>query len=107
MSKTDKLYLLQEVEQMAWRCSYEHDHEEGELRALWLNGYKAMIELYKHLADEGTILKLAYEKAKEESCTTDCAAYRMGTCPYRYNMKLHCQRVKDEYLRRKESQLII
>ena len=38
-----------------------------------------------------------YDKAMQESCTTDCIHYRQGTCPYRYNMKLECTRFRMYY----------
>lgn len=38
-----------------------------------------------------------YDKAMQESCTTDCIHYRQGTCPYRYNMKLECTRFRMFY----------
>lgn len=44
-----------------------------------------------------------YEWATLQACTTDCLAYRQGTCPFRYDRKLECSRVRVIYERAEES----
>lgn len=51
MSKTfdKRMLLLQEVEAMAWRCSFMEYHSKGEERDAWRAGHEAMFALYKIL----------------------------------------------------------
>lgn len=38
-----------------------------------------------------------YDQAADQACTTDCARYRSGTCPYFYGQKEKCYRFKEAY----------
>lgn len=38
-----------------------------------------------------------YDQAAIEACTTDCARYRAGTCPFLYGHKRECYRFKVAY----------
>lgn len=38
-----------------------------------------------------------YDQAAIQACTTDCARYRAGTCPYPYKQKERCYRFKEAY----------
>ena len=40
-----------------------------------------------------------YDQAAIQACTTDCSAYRAGTCPFRYKHKDGCYRFKEAYNR--------
>lgn len=46
--------------------------------------------VFIHLTEELTPLK----KAVRESCTTDCARYAAGTCPFSYSERGMCSMVK-------------
>lgn len=38
-----------------------------------------------------------YDQAAIQACTTDCARYRAGTCPFGYKHKEECMRFKEAY----------
>ena len=40
-----------------------------------------------------------YDQAAIQACTTECSAYRAGTCPWRYKHKEGCYRFKEAYNR--------
>lgn len=46
--------------------------------------------VFIHLSEELSPMK----KAVRESCTTDCARYAAGTCPFSYFERGRCSRVK-------------
>lgn len=50
--------------------------------------YKCIIFILENNMDKDLI------KAEQRACTTDCICYRKGTCPYRWNAKMHCPLVQ-------------